>query len=41
MMTGPSNWKVAYPLFLLGMVIIGIINLYLIRRIEKKESAKH
>jgi magnesium transporter len=40
MMTGPSNWKTSYPLFLLGMVVIGFINLYLIKRIEKKESAK-
>lgn len=36
MMTGPSNWKLAYPLFLLGMVVIGIINFWLIRRFEKR-----
>jgi magnesium transporter len=36
MMTGPDNWKVTYPLFLLGMVIIGIVNYYFIRRLEKK-----
>lgn len=36
MITGPSNWKVAYPLFLLMMVIVGIINYYLIRRLEKR-----
>jgi magnesium transporter len=36
MMTGPTNWKIAYPLFLLGMVVIGIINFWLIRRIEKQ-----
>jgi magnesium transporter len=36
MMTGPDNWKLAYPLFLLGMVIIGITNYYLIKRLEKK-----
>jgi magnesium transporter len=36
MMTGPGNWKITYPLFLLGMVVIAIINYLLIRRIEKK-----
>jgi magnesium transporter len=36
MMTGPSNWKITYPLFLAGMVIIGIVNYYLIRRLEKR-----
>ena len=38
MMTGPANWKISYPLFLLGMIIIGIINYYLIRRLEKKSK---
>jgi magnesium transporter len=38
MMTGPDHWKVTYPLFLLGMVIIGIVNYYLIRRMEKKKA---
>ena len=36
MMTGPEHWKVAYPLFLLGMLIIGGVNYYFIRRMEKK-----
>ena len=36
MMTGPDNWKITYPLFLLGMIIIGIVNYYFIRRMEKK-----
>jgi magnesium transporter len=40
MMTGPDNWKLAYPLFLLGMVVIGITNYYLIKRLEKKENPK-
>jgi magnesium transporter len=40
MMTGPSNWRMAYPLFLLGMVIIGAFNYFLIRRIEKKDLEK-
>jgi magnesium transporter len=36
MMTGPEKWKLTYPLFILGMIIIGVINYYLIRRLEKK-----
>jgi magnesium transporter len=36
MITGSSNWKIAYPLFLAGMVIIGVIVFYLIRNLEKR-----
>jgi magnesium transporter len=36
MMTGPSNWKVSYPLFILAMVIIAAVNFIVIRRIERK-----
>jgi magnesium transporter len=35
MMTGPANWRIAYPAFLLGMGVIGIANYYLLRRIGK------
>ena len=37
---GSSNWKIAYPLFLLGILIIGIIEYYLIRRVEKGNLLK-
>jgi len=40
MVTGASNWKIAYPLFLLGLTVIGIINYYLIRRVEKGDLLK-
>ena len=40
MMTGPSNWKVSYPLFFLGMIVIGVINYYMIRRLEKRKNPK-
>jgi magnesium transporter len=40
MMTGPSNWKIAYPLFLLGMILIGAVNFWLIRRIEKQNRLR-
>jgi magnesium transporter len=36
MMTGPDKWRISYPLFLLGMLIIGILVYYSIRRLEKK-----
>ncbi len=39
MMTGPSNWKITYPLFLLGMGIIAFLNYFLIRRLEKRGSS--
>jgi magnesium transporter len=38
MMTGPSNWKTTYPLFLLGMVVIGVIEYFLIKRVEKGDK---
>jgi magnesium transporter len=37
MMSGPENWKVSYPLFILGMVIIGLLNYMLIRYLEKRD----
>ena len=37
MMTGPENWRVSYPLFLLAMVIIGIVNYYILKRLGKKD----
>jgi len=40
MMTGPSNWKIAYPLFLLGMLIIAAINFLVIKKIEKRSITK-
>jgi magnesium transporter len=40
MMTGPENWRVSYPAFLLGMVLIGIVNYYLLKWIERKSEPK-
>jgi magnesium transporter len=37
MMTGPANWKISYPAFLLAMVAIGVANFYVIKWIEKKK----
>jgi magnesium transporter len=36
MMTGPGNWRISYPVFLLAIVIIGTVNYYLLKRWEKK-----
>lgn len=36
MMTGQKNWKIAYPVFILGMIITGVITYLVIKRIEKK-----
>jgi magnesium transporter len=38
MMTGPENWKIAYPLFLIAMAMIGSVNYYLLKRIEKRKG---
>ena len=35
MMTGPENWKIAYPAFLVAMGVIGVASYYLLKRIGK------
>jgi magnesium transporter len=37
MMTGPGNWKFAYPLFLLVMVLLAVVNYYFLIWLEKKD----
>lgn len=36
MMTGQENWKISYPLFILGIGIIGVATFMFIRRMEKR-----
>jgi magnesium transporter len=36
MMTGPQNWRIAYPAFLLAMVVLGFVNYYLLNWLEKR-----
>jgi magnesium transporter len=36
MMTGPQNWRIAYPAFIAGMVLIGALNYFLLRWIESR-----
>jgi len=38
MMTGPSNWKIAYPAFLLTMALIGVASYYGLKWIEKRST---
>ena len=40
MMTNPENWKISYPLFILGMIIIGAANYLFLKRLEKKDREK-
>ena len=38
MMTGPENWKISYPLFILGMMVLAVISYLIIKRLEKRKS---
>ena len=40
MMTGAGNWKIAYPLFILGMAIVAMLNYLLIRTLEKRSEKR-
>lgn len=35
MMTGSDKWKISYPLFILGMILIAIVNYLVIKRMER------
>ncbi len=38
MMTGPQNWRIAYPLFLLGIAGLGVISYFFLKWLEKRRS---
>jgi magnesium transporter len=40
MMTGHTNWKISYPLFLLAMIILAFVNYYLIKRLEIRDRRR-
>lgn len=40
MMTGPHNWRITYPAFLLAMVVVGFANYYLIKWLEKRSRLR-
>lgn len=40
MMTGPENWKIAYPAFLLLMAMLGMGSYLILRRLEARDRAR-
>lgn len=36
MMTGPGNWKIAYPAFIGAMIVLGLLTYALLRRFERR-----
>ncbi len=38
MMTGPENWRIAYPAFMLAMAVIGLCSYFLLTMLEKKRG---
>ena len=41
MMTGPDNWRIAYPLFLLAMGVVGSLSYLLLKRIVKHDESSN
>jgi len=39
MMTDPANWRIAYPAFIFLMLLIGIANYVLLKRLEARDRA--
>jgi hypothetical protein len=40
MMTGIQNWRYTYPLFLIGMAVIGVFSYRLLKWLAKKDEMK-
>ncbi len=40
MMTGPRNWRIAYPIFLGLMMGVGLVSFSILKRLETKERRK-
>ncbi|NLO37573.1 MAG: magnesium transporter CorA family protein [Clostridiaceae bacterium] len=40
MMTGPENWRITYPLFLLAMAVIGTISYWLLRWLARRDATR-
>jgi magnesium transporter len=38
MMTGPGNWRIAYPVFFLAMAVIGFANYFFLKWLSKKKQ---
>jgi magnesium transporter len=41
MMTGSDNWKLSYPLFCLGMTVIGLVNYYALRWLDRWDERRY
>ncbi len=41
MMTGPQNWRIAYPLFLLAMIVLGFVSYYLLKWLDKNSQQRN
>jgi len=39
MITGPRNWRVSYPAFLLAMIIIGLASYWFLNRLDRNRTA--
>ena len=39
MMTGQQNWPIAYPLFLLAMIVVGVASYFLLKWFERKDRS--
>ncbi|MRR29367.1 Mg2+/Co2+ transporter [bacterium] len=40
MMTGPENWRITYPAFLLAMIVLGIANYYLLKWLDNRRTTR-
>jgi magnesium transporter len=40
MMVGPENWRIAYPLFFIGMALLGVASYYFLRWLERTSAAR-
>jgi len=38
MITGPDNWRVSYPAFMLGMVFLGLASYYFLSQLDRKRT---
>jgi lipopolysaccharide export LptBFGC system permease protein LptF len=38
MMTGAQNWRIAYPAFLLALIVLGVLNFFVIKWLERRGS---
>ncbi|MEA4913660.1 MAG: magnesium transporter CorA family protein [Christensenella sp.] len=39
MMTGPENWRITYPLFLLAMAVVGAVSYFFLKWIIRRDDA--